>query len=381
MVKEKQIVMLGTRSDAFGGIASVVALYEKQDLFVRQHVVYLPTHSTGSSLTKCILFISSVARFYHLLLQGAISIVHTHVACDMSFWRKAVFLLLARASGIPTILHIHAGHFPEFYEKRCNRAERAIVRYLLDKVQHVVVVSNTLNAWVRSISTQRSVLTIFNPAVIEEKENSPLRDQATLLFLGHLGKAKGTYDLLHAMPKVISAFPDVRLVLCGDGDTAGAQKSIELLGLAEHVQVAGWIDTQSRARWLSKATVLVLPSYAEGLPMSVLEAMAARLPVIATRVGGIPEAINSGSEGLLVEPGDVRALANGIVHLLGNPDQRRMFADSARSKVEHEFSVDKTISSLERLYDQIRRSQARAQARPALGRAPGHRQPDTDRQF
>lgn len=381
MVKEKKIVMLGTRSDAFGGIASVISLYEKQGLFRRQHVVYLPTHSTGPSLRKCALFLSSVARFYKMLLQGEISILHTHVACDMSFWRKSVFLLLARACGVPTILHIHAGHFPEFYEKRCSPAERMVVRYLLDEVLHVVVVSNALNRWVRMISRQRSVVTIFNPAIIDERVHESLRDRATLLFLGHLGKAKGTYDLLSAMPAVVEAFPEVQLMLCGDGDTAGTCQSIQRLGLAEHVQVAGWVDPQLRAELLSKATMLVLPSYAEGLPMSVLEAMAAHLPVIATRVGGIPEAITSDSEGLLVEPGDVGALADGIVRLLAHPEQRQLFADCARAKVENEFSVDKTISLLESLYVHIRQSQARLQARRALGRRRNQAEPDTDRQF
>lgn len=381
MVKEKKVVMLGTRSDAFGGIASVVSLYEMQGLFRRQHVVYLPTHSTGPSLRKCALFMSSVARFYKMLLQGEISILHTHVACDMSFWRKAVFLLLARACGVPTILHIHAGHFPAFYEHRCSRAEQMLVRYVLDKVLYVVVVSNALNQWVHTISSQRSVVTMFNPAIIDGRIEERTRDRATLLFLGHLSKAKGTYDLLNAMPTVISAFPEVRLMLCGDGDIASARCAIERLGLAEHVQVVGWVDPQLRARLLSQATLLVLPSYAEGLPMSVLEAMAARLPVIATRVGGIPEAITSDREGLLVEPGDVGALADGIVRLLAHPEQRQLFADSARARVEHDFSADKTISLLESLYAEIRSDQARLQARPALGRRRDTARPDADRQF
>lgn len=381
MGREKKIVMLGTKSDAFGGIASVIALYERHGLFQRQHIIYLPTHSTENAARKCKLFLIAVARFSDLLLRREISILHAHVACDMSFWRKAAFLMLARACRIPTVLHIHAGHFPEFYEKRCNKAERCIVRYVLNKVQHVVVVSNALNLWVRTISKQGAVLTIFNPAIVEQSGADLPRDPATLLFLGRLGKGKGTYDLLNAMPAVIAAVPEARLMLCGDGDTASARELVQQLGLGQHVKVAGWVDGPARARLMATATLLVLPSYAEGLPMSVLEAMSARLPVIATRVGGIPEAISSGNEGLLIEPGDVDALANGIVALLKNPDQRNRFAESARLKVQSEFAVDKTISSLEAFYDHIRRGQLRPLSHNSLGGRREQTLPDTDKQF
>lgn len=381
MARGKKIVMVGTKSNSFGGIASVIALYETHGLFQRQNIVYLPTHCTGTSAQKCFLLMAAIARFSVLLLRREISILHAHVACDTSFWRKALFLMIARACGIPTVLHVHAGHFPKFYDERCNKVERALVRYVLEKVKHVVVVSNALNRWIQTISRQRSVITIFNPAIVEEQDHLVERDQATLLFLGHLRKAKGTYDLVHAMPKVISAVPDVKLLLCGDGDISGTNELIQLLGLEDHVRVVGWVDSRSRAQLLSSATVLVLPSYAEGLPMCVLEAMAAGLPVISTHVGGTPEAISSEIEGLLIEPGDVDALENSIVRLLQDPDQRSKFAESARSKVQNEFSVDKTISSLESLYDHIRREQMSLFSKNSIDGRCEQAQPDTDKQF
>lgn len=360
MQKEKKIVMLGTKADACGGIASVIRQYEINGLFERQPIIYLPTHCTGPRREKCSLFFSALWQMVMLIVQGKVAIVHAHVACDTSFWRKSLFLIIARVCRVPTILHLHSGHFPDFYRERCSRLSKAIVRLLLNNVQHVAVVSNALNAWIRTISKQTSVVTILNPAVICDTAGPAPRDTHTLLFLGHLGRAKGTYDLIHAMSAVARTVPDATLLLCGDGDVEGSDQLIAQLSLDGHVKTLGWVDPETRLNLLGRASVCVLPSYAEGLPMSVLEAMAQEVPVVATRVGGIPEAITHGCEGLLIEPGDVPALADSIVRLLEQPGERKRMGQAGRAKVENTFTADKTISTLETLYDQIRQQSDRS---------------------
>lgn len=360
MRNEKKIVMLGTKADACGGIASVIRQYEINGLFERQPIIYLPTHCTGCRRAKCKLFFSALVQMVKLILQGRVAIVHAHVACDTSFWRKSLFLIIAYICRVPTILHLHSGHFPDFYRERCGRLSKALVRLMLNNVQHVAVVSNALNAWIRAMSKQTSVVTILNPAVICDTVGSASRDAHTLLFLGHLGRAKGTYDLIRAMSAVTRTFPDATLLLCGDGDVKGSDQLIAQLSLDEHVKTLGWVDAETRLNLLRKASVCVLPSYAEGLPMSVLEAMAQEVPVVATRVGGIPEAITHGREGLLIEPGDVPALADSIVRLLNQPGERKRMGQAGRAKVENTFMADKTISTLETLYDQIKQQSARS---------------------
>jgi len=356
MQSRKRIVMVGTRSDACGGIASVISLYQSNGLFLRRELVYLATHCQGTKREKAQLLWQACTRLVRLLLRGEVSILHVHVASNASFWRKTLFLSIAAAWGVPTVLHLHAGPFPLFYAQRCSAFAKFAVRLVFSRVDKVVVVSNALNRWVRSICTPKSILTLFNPAIVTG--NKPFapgrpREAASLLFLGNLSRAKGTYDLLHAMHSVLKQVPDAKLLLCGNGQMAETTELVRRLGLQQHVSMPGWIDAQRRAELLGSATLFVLPSYAEGLPMSILEAMASGLPVIATRVGGVPDAITHEREGLLVEAGDVELLAASIVRLLKNPEQGRRLAEAACSAVQEKFGPDRTIAPLEAIYDEL----------------------------
>jgi glycosyltransferase involved in cell wall biosynthesis len=115
----------------------------------------------------------------------------------------------------------------------------------------------------------------------------------------------------------------------------------------------GWVSGPAKDRELQQATVYVLPSYIEGLPMGVLEAMAAGTPTIATKVGGIPDAIDDGAMGFLVEPGDVNALADRISKLLADPALRERFASEARARIVSTFSPERVLARLEDVYRRL----------------------------
>ena len=124
----------------------------------------------------------------------------------------------------------------------------------------------------------------------------------------------------------------------------------EELGIADHVELLGWVRGEDKERLLATAVLYVLPSYNEGLPVSVLEAMAAGLPILTTPVGGIPEAVTDGVEGFLVEPGDVRTLADRLERLLADADLARRMGVAARHKVEAAFSANAVVPQLEAMY-------------------------------
>jgi glycosyltransferase involved in cell wall biosynthesis len=353
MQNPEQIVMIGTKQDANGGIASVISAYEKNGLFERRDIIYLATHSTGTRAGKIILFLTSYKRFIHLLISRKVSLAHVHVACDVSFWRKCIFVLAAKTFRAPVLLHIHAGHFPEFYFDRCTKLQKWIVRRVLNSVDHIAVVSRPLDGFIRSIAKPKSIVTIKNPATLSIGTKPRQRHPTTILFLGHLSAEKGVYDLIHAMRDVAAIFPDARLLLCGDGDLEAINKTIKSLGLSDVIEVLGWVDQEKRGELLVTSTIFVLPSHAEGLPMSILEAMVAELPVIATDVGGIPEAIDHERDGLLIPPGDVASLTTSILRLLQDPAERYRLSESAFVKVKDLFSASRAIASLEQLYDDI----------------------------
>ncbi len=161
------------------------------------------------------------------------------------------------------------------------------------------------------------------------------------------------YDLLEAVARVAPEFPDLRVALAGDGEVREVEDRARALGIKDHIHVMGWVSDEAKERLLREAAVYVLPSYNEGLPMSVLEAMAVGLPVVSTAIAGIPDAVTDGVEGRLVTPGDVDALAGALFELLGCAETRRRMGLAAREKVRRTFSAEVVLPQLEALYGEL----------------------------
>jgi glycosyltransferase involved in cell wall biosynthesis len=133
------------------------------------------------------------------------------------------------------------------------------------------------------------------------------------------------------------------------------------LGIAENVTLLGWIGARRREELLARATVFVLPSHAEGLPVSMLEAMAAGCPVIATAVGGIPDVISDGFNGLLIPPRDPAALARAMERLLTDPPLAFAMGRAARATIASRFTPDRAVERVGRIYSGLGVNQLRGQ--------------------
>jgi glycosyltransferase involved in cell wall biosynthesis len=142
--------------------------------------------------------------------------------------------------------------------------------------------------------------------------------------------------------------------LGGDGELEQARHYANKLDVAHRVECLGWVTGEHKRALLARCTVFVLPSYNEGQPMSVLEAMAAGTPVLSTRTGGVPDAVTDGVNGLLVEAGDVEALSAALSVLLSNEALRRRLGQCARDRVRDAFSTDVLLPQLEEIYDEVR---------------------------
>lgn len=176
------------------------------------------------------------------------------------------------------------------------------------------------------------------PAV-EATERAPGAG-GTTLFVGRLRTRKAVAVLLEAFAEVVKQEPAVRLVLLGDGEQRGAlEAQAQRLALGTAVRFAGSVPRAEIAAWLARADVFCLPSTYEGFPLSILEAMAAALPVVATRVAGVPEAVEQGASGLLVEPEDATGLAQALLALLRDPARRRALGERGRALLAERFAI------------------------------------------
>ena len=189
---------------------------------------------------------------------------------------------------------------------------------------------------------------------------APQASTARLVCVGRLSAQKGQLLLLDALRKVLDAGHAVELVLAGDGEMRPLlERRVDELGLRAQVRITGWVSAAQVRAELLAARALVLPSFAEGLPVVIMEAMALRRPVITTYIAGIPELVRNGESGWLVPAGDVEALAEGVVAcLLAPPETLQRMGDKARQRVLKRHDVDVEVGKLLRLFGRAAESQS-----------------------
>jgi glycosyltransferase involved in cell wall biosynthesis len=188
---------------------------------------------------------------------------------------------------------------------------------------------------------------------LPELPDPALEQPGRILFLGRPEPAKGIDELLDAVARLAPRFPYLTLAIGGEGDLERVRLRAEELGIAERVELLGWVGPERRDAELARASVFCLPSHAEGLPMSMLEAMAAARAVVVSRVGGIPETIEDQDNGLLVPPRDVTALAAALGQALGDGALRARLARRARATIEQRYSLDVVGAQLASLYREL----------------------------
>jgi len=343
--------MIGPSIDALGGMASVLATYRDAGLFARWPVTLLATYVEGSALTRLSASLRAYVLFLGMLARKRVGLVHLHAAQETSFLRKSIFLFTARLFGCPTLFHLHGGKFDSFYADS-NAFYQAYIRKTLNSSTCVITLSSFWTDRVREITDHPDIRNFYNPVILRHHAGSTSQRAIppVLLFMGRLGQWKGTDDLVRASALLREWKVDCSLVLCGDGEIDATARLVGELDLQNVVTLKGWVAGEEKYHLYSVATVFVLPSYNEGLPIAILEAMAAGLPVVSTPVGGIPEVITDESEGLLVPPGDVPRLAAALRRLLEDPELAMRLGRAGRAKVAAVFEASKALEPLNELY-------------------------------
>ena len=351
----RSVLMVGTDLGGMGGVRAVVKGYVDGGLFERYRCVYVASHRSGSQWVKITTALKAWVRVAVLLRKLDSPLVHVQTASRGSFWRKFVVCLLARAAGRPYIVHLHGGGFTRFYENESNSLGRRLIRSTLAHAALVIALSEEWRERLLKICPGAKVEVLHNAVAIPDTARlRRLEDhETTLLFLGHLLRDKGVYDLVRAFALVAPRFPRLKLVLGGVGNVEEVHKLAGQLEIKSRVACPGWLGPERKLAALATSSLFVLPSYAEGMPMALLEAMSWRLPVITTPVGGIPRVIENEVNGLLVAPGDIEGLAAAIRRVLEDPALRERLGSAARVTIETHFSLPDAIDKLSRIYQRF----------------------------
>ena len=339
--------MCGSDLSVKGGMVTVVKNYLEYSNWDEFQINYLPTHIEKGKFYEFIYFAKAYLKILYLIMIGKIDIAYLHTSERGSVYRKIIIAKTLKKFGIPVVLHHHGAEFEKFYSG-LSSVKKQIVKNGLEIVDVNIVLSKLLVSMITSKAPDASVFTLYNSVPVSENHYN--KDGDKILFLGRLGKRKGTYDLIKAISlldtKINSKF---KFLLCGDGDVEKVNELIKKNHISHRIEYIGWVDQAKKDEFFKNVIINVLPSYNEGLPMTILETMAYGIPNISTRIASIPEVIDDEKNGYLITPGDINGLTERIQRLIEDEELRIKFSDCAYKKIQSEFSMDSNILKLKDL--------------------------------
>jgi glycosyltransferase involved in cell wall biosynthesis len=269
----------------------------------------------------------------------------------LAFLRDALFLVVARIGGKVTVVHLHAEGFSEFRQSQPRWVQHVIRVSLKSDRVHAIVLGDRLRHGFDGLIPDSRVHVLPNGiSDIGSDGGGGTAPGPTVLYLATLWSAKGLFELLESAARLRRQIPDLRVVVAGDWysptEAEAGRRFIAENDLGDCIRMLGPVGPEAKHRLLSSASVFALPSYTEGQPLVILEALSAGLPIVATRVGALPETIADGVEGYLVDVGDVDALTDRLHRVLDSPSLRDEMARRARARYEREFTVERFAEGL-----------------------------------
>ena len=373
-------VLTGPQSAAASGVSTHVNLLlgsELADAFALVHFEVGREGRAEGAWARALRLLVSPFRLAGLLLARRAVIVHVNsVLTRRAYWRDLLYMIVARLCRARVLYQVHGGPDPLAF-CRGQPLAAAFVRATLRLADAIVVLSAAGRGEFRRFGVSPRVFVLPNgvdcrpyATMTHESSSGALR----LLYLGRLVREKGLYELLEGLEVARRQGVAAELVLAGDGPEAdGLRQAAAARGLAQ-VSFTGMVHGPGKMALLQWADVLVLPSYAEGLPYALLESMAAGVPAIATRVGAIPDVVADGVNGLLVEPHSPEAITAAIRRLAADRPALARMGRASRATIEGRFSIQRLAAQLRSIYAGLcaraRRSAARRARAPSGGTGP-----------
>lgn len=296
--------------------------------------------------------IASMIKLSQFLKNNRFDIINTHSGVDS--WIGGI---AARIAGVPVLVRTRHLNIP------LKRSPLNFIHYLPD--MYITCGENMRSNLIGNCGFPEnkviSIPTGVNLVFFNTQRTPDLklkyglsRDDIVIVNVGIFRKVKGHEVTLKSVARVLNKIPKAKFLLVGDGpDKKELEEMADEMGIGKHVLFPGFIDNISEI--YSFSDIAILSSWSEGLPQSLLQAMAAGVPVIATNVGGVPEVVVHEDSGILIEAGDHEALAEGIIRIINHPDLAVHMAGRAKEIVLQGHSMDSMLDSIESLYQRLLR--------------------------
>ena len=346
MGSQKVLVVAPSRKTR-GGITAVVKAYSQTQLWTDWNCYWIETHIDKGPLFKLLYFARSF--LIYVVKLPAYQIVHIHFSEPVSAIRKSFFFLFARLFGKKIIVHFHS-FSPETTIKS---KYRWLYKMLFTKANKAVVLSEY---WKREVKNEFAGLTdpliIYNPSIHTPglfQRNEALKTNY-ILFAGTLNDRKGFKDLIKGFSLIASQYPDWKLVFAGNGEIDAGRVLAKELKIESQVEFAGWVSGEKKDDLFNNATIFCLPSYAEGFPMAILDAMSYSIPVVATPVGGVTDVFQDNYHLLIFPPGNIQELSNKLKILINDSALRKDLVAHSSLVIKEKFELSRVVAKINDLY-------------------------------
>ena len=351
---KKRILIVGpspTRSK--GGMATVIKeIIEDQELQKNFQIDVFDSYIDGNILVRY--FYSAYALIKFFIFKRHYDLYHIHAASRGSTFRKGHYIELVKKWDKKVILHIHGAEYMDFYNELSEKRKKYVVN-ILEKADIVVALSKDWKKKFEGTFGIKNCVVLENGINLFKLQNARADsavNQCTFAMLGRLGRRKGTYDLIEAVEQAVKIIPDIKVYLAGDGDVEKIRKLVKNKHIDRNIEIVGWLNMDEKVSLLSKVSTVVLPSYNEGLPMSLLEGMACGKAVVSTRVGAIPEVIKK-ENGILISPGDIQSLADALILCCTDFTMLQNMSISNIQLIEKNYSVNIMHQKLSEIYRNV----------------------------
>jgi glycosyltransferase involved in cell wall biosynthesis len=291
----------------------------------------------------------ALPRLIWLLRHHPVDVVNTHL-----FHAGALAWLASRIAPFPR--RVHTRHYGAYLHRYGGRWQILLDRQSTRAAHHVIAVSESVRRHLierEGVPADR-ITRVYNGTEMVPSRRTPEKQDTwpVLVAVGALRRWKGHQHLVEALPRVRRRLPGTQLRIYGEGPEHDALRSlVTSLGLDTAVRLPGYVMDVFAP--LAGADLMVQPSIEEGFGMAVLEGMSQECPVIATRVGGLPEVVEHGVTGLLVPPADPERLAAGIIALLDDADRRREMGAAGRLRLERQFTIATLLDRYTMVYERV----------------------------
>lgn len=354
-MSKKNICMIVQDPMVKGGISAVVNGYRNSILEKRFNIFYIESYKDGNKIGKLIKGINSYFKFIKILMKENLDIIHIHSSFGASFYRKLPFIYLSSFSKKTIINHIHGADFNSFYLEAPTLKKR-LIKKAYTKCSLLIALSNEWKENLSMIVPDDKIKVINNFSCLNEDAimNKTIeKDNKQILFLGEIGKRKGCYDIPKVVAKVCEAMPNVKFILGGTGEINEIKKNLIELGIDKNIEFPGWVRGEQKDKFLRTSDIFFLPSYNEGMPMAILDAMGYGLPIVSTNVGGIPKIVSDDENGYLFEPGDVDGFVRGLINILKDNKKLQTFSKRSYEIASEKYSLKSHLEIITDMYNTI----------------------------